>query len=120
MAEVLTAMSGNMAQLEVLEARGCGAAAAAAAAAGAGLPLMQHLRHLDLSWSTLGGRGAGRAAAALAALGRGLGENCSLRTLNLCVSLHPPGAGRGATAAYSLHASARSGMHSTWFTHNLA
>lgn len=84
--EVLNALSENVARLEVLEARGCGAAAAAAAAAGAGLPLMQHLRHLDLSWSTLGSPGGGRTAAALAALGLGLGENCSLHTLNLCAA----------------------------------
>lgn len=89
-AEVLNAVSENVAQLEVLEARGCGAAAAAAAAAGAGLPLMQHLRHLDLSWSTLGSTGGSQAVAALAALGVGLGENSSLRTLNLCATTRAP------------------------------
>eukprot|EP00892_Ulva_mutabilis_P007902 jgi/Ulvmu1/5484/UM023_0020.1 len=88
-AELLNAASENVAQLEVLELRGCGAACAARAAACISLPLLSHLRHLDLSWSTLGSHGSGRAAAMLGALGRGLAENTSIRTLDLShCSLH--------------------------------
>ena len=89
-AELLDAASENVARLEVLEVRGCGAASAACAAAGGGLPMMRHLRHLDLSWSVLGGHDGDRAAATLSALGRGLAENSSLRTLDLCAANRHP------------------------------